>query len=648
MCSLKALGIGDVSIGKGFWGDRQRLVAESVLPYQWKALNDEIPGAEPSHAIENLRIVAGLSSGKLYSFQFQNSEIAKWIEAASYSLASRPDPELERHVDEAIELIGSAQESDGYIQSYYSITSPGKRWTDLEWGHELYSGGHLIEAAVAHYSATGSRKLLDIMLRYVDCVDRSFGREEGKRRGYDGHPEIELALFRLYGVTGDEKQLRLARYFVDERGQKPCYFDAERAANGSGKRERDFELDYFQAQAPVREQRSAEGHAVRGVYLYSAMAEYAAITGDLGLRASLSAIWESATGRRMYVTGALGSQHRGERHTIDYDLPSDTAYAETCASIGLVFWAWRMLLLDPDSRYADVLERALYNGVLSGMSADGTRFFYVNPLAAIPAVARVRFDQEATKTRRVQWFGCSCCPPNIARLVGSIGAYAYTYDGASVWVHNYISGEATFPAEAGGLRLSVDTEYPWEGRVALRIESGGGQRALRLRVPSWSASFVASLNGQPLRTPKIEKGYLVVDREWTAGDRLELELDMAVRFLYSRPEVAETAGMACAYRGPLVLCAEEADDGPGLLGLEISPVAPAKAMKYDLTCESGKKVESIRVEVGGRRALPVPEGAPLYGSAAPRYEERPIVLIPYFQWANRVEGEMRVWLRCRA
>jgi len=646
MGSVKALGIGDVRVGKGFWGDRQRLVAESVLPYQWKALNDEIPGAEPSHAFENLRIVAGLSSGELYSFQFQNSEIGKWIEAASYSLAREPDPELEGRVDEAIELLGAAQESDGYIQSYYKATTPDKRWGDLEWGHELYSGGHLLEAAVAHYSSTGSRKLLDIMLRYVDCVDKAFGREDGKRRGYDGHPEIELALFRLYGVTGDEKHLKLAEYFVDERGQKPCYFDAERATNGAGKRERDFDLDYFQAQAPAREQRSAEGHAVRGVYLYSAMADYAAITGDARLREALSAIWESAAERRMYVTGAIGSQHRGERHTIDYDLPSDRAYAETCASIGLVFWAWRMLLLDPDSRYADVIERALYNGVLSGMSADGTRFFYVNPLAAIPAVARARFDQDATKTRRVQWFGCSCCPPNVARLVGSIGTYAYTYDSASVWVHNYISGEAVFPAEAGGMRVAVETEYPWEGRIALRIAAGGGRRALRLRIPSWSASFSAALNGRRIESPSVEKGYMVVDRAWEAGDELILDLDMTVHFLFARSEVAEAAGMAAAQRGPFVLCAEEADNGPELQGVEVYPSVPAKARRGLLACESGIEVESLRVEAAGRKALPTPPGAPLYGPSAPRYGEGPVVLIPYFQWANRAEGEMRVWLRC--
>jgi len=644
MSSIAELGFEGVTVGSGFWGERQRLVSEKVLPYQWKALNDEIQGAEPSHAIENLRIAAGLSSGEFHGFIFQDSDVAKWIEAASYALAARPDPELERRVDEAVELIAAAQESDGYIQSYYSIKSPGKRWTDLEWGHELYCGGHLIEAAVAHNRATGSRRLLDVMLRYVDCVDAAFGREEGKRRGYDGHPEIELALFKLYRLTRDERHLGLARYFVDERGVRPCYFDAEREALGTGERNRHLGLDYFQANAPVREQREAVGHSVRGAYLYSAMADYAALSGDEELRAALASIWESATGRRMYVTGGIGSQHFGERFTIDYDLPGDTAYAETCASIGLALWAWRMLLIDPDSRYADVLERALYNGALAGMSADGTRFFYVNPLAAIPRVAAARYDHELVKTRRVQWFGCACCPPNIARLIGSIGGYAYAYDERSIWAHNYVAGEARFPfGPAGGAwRLETETEYPWEGLVRIVVSSGGGRRALRLRIPGWSASFICRLNGERVAAPRVEKGYLVLDREWKPGDVVELELDMGARVLYARPEVDEAAGQACLARGPFVLCAEEEDNGPGLSRLEIDPQS---AISVSRVRESFG--ESVSAEIGGRKALAPVEGAPLYSTEPPRYEGRRIRMIPYFQWANRSEGEMRVWLRAK-
>jgi uncharacterized protein len=641
MGNISELSIKDVAIGKGFWSDRQRLVSESVIPYQWKALNDEIPGAVPSHAIENLRIAAGLSAGEFRGFKFQDSDVAKWIEAASYSMVSRPDPELARLLDEVIDLVGAAQEPDGYIQSYYSTTSPGKRWTDLEWGHELYCGGHLIEAAVAHHAVTGSRRLLNIMLRYVDCVGRAFGREEGKRRGYDGHPEIELALFRLYRATRDERHRRLAEYFVDERGRAPCYFDAERDANGTGKRERHFELDYFQAHAPVREQRSAEGHAVRGAYLYAAMADYAAISGDAALREALRAIWESATERRMYVTGALGSQGTGERNTIDYDLPSDAAYAETCASIGLAFWAWRMLFVDPDSRYADVLERALYNGALAGMSADGTRFFYVNPLEVRPDLARARSDHDHVKSRRVEWFGCACCPPNVARLVASIGGFACSYDESSIWVHNYLSSEARIPAGGGVTLLTQETEFPWEGRIRLGLDPGPGEaRKLRLRIPDWSAGFSARLNGEEIEAPLVEKGYLTLSRAWSRGDRVEIELDMGARFLYSRAEVGETAGEVAVRRGPFVLCAEECDNGPGLHRVEVDcSELPSVALG------PSPMGASLRAELIGRAVRLEGGDAPLYGARPPRYEERRVALIPYFQWANRAEGEMRVWLR---
>jgi uncharacterized protein len=630
-----------VELGSGFWAQRQALVSEAVIPYQWKALNDEIPGAEPSHAIENLRIAAGLSSGEFHGFQFQDSDVAKWIEAASFSLVARPDPALERLVEGAIDLIGQAQEPDGYIQSYYRVAAPGKRWSDLEWGHELYCGGHLIEAAVAHHLATGSRKFLDIMLRYVDCVDSAFGPGEGKRRGYDGHPEIELALFKLYRITRDERHLRLAEYFVDERGRSPSYFDEERKRLGAGARDRHLELDYFQAQAPLREQHTAEGHAVRAMYLYSAAADYCREKDDARLLGALKELWDSVVERRMYVTGGIGSQAYAERFSIDYDLPPDRAYAETCASIGLVLWAWRMLLVDPDSRYADVLERALYNGVLSGMSADGTRFFYVNPLEARPALSRFRRDLEHVKTRRVEWFGCACCPPNIARLIASIGGYVYSSDSSSIWVHTYMAGQAILPAAAGELRVSQATEYPWEGRVLLTIESGADHRALRLRIPEWSASsFSASVNGEALAAPRVERGYLVLERDWKAGDRVELELDMRPRFVYAAPELAEAAGRVAVQRGPLVLCAEGADNGSGLSRYLVDAGERPTARRVAVPGLG----ESLRVELSARRAVS-DGGKELYRSEAPRYEDCRLVLLPYFQWANRGEGEMSVWLR---
>jgi uncharacterized protein len=343
----------------------------------------------------------------------------------------------------------------------------------------------------------------------------------------------------------------------------------------------------------------------------------------------------------MYVTGALGSQGYAERNTVDFDLPSDTAYAETCASIGLALWAWRMLLVDPDSRYADVFERALYNGVLSGMSADGTRFFYVNPLEARPELARVRRDHEHVKTRRVEWFGCACCPPNVARLIASIGGYVYSSDGSSIWLHNYMSCQADINTLGGTVIIAQETDFPWDGIVRLRFETcSEGSLSLRLRIPDWCGAFLARVNGVLIDGPSLEKGYLVVSRAWSRGDTVELELDMSPRFLYSRPEASETIGKAAVQRGPFILCAEECDNGPGLQSIVVDTSSEPLARR-----ESSPMGDTLRVELPGRRAVPDSGDRRLYRPMPPRYEACRVRFLPYFQWANRGEGEMSVWLR---
>jgi Uncharacterized protein conserved in bacteria len=634
--SIRPLSYKNVTIDSGFWRERQDLVNDEVIPYQWKALNDAIPGAEPSHSIENFRIAAGLAKGEFKGFPFQDSDLAKWIEAASFSLGKKSDPELLALVEGAIDLIAAAQDDDGYINTYVRVAQGGRRWENLTWGHELYTGGHLIEAAVAHFEATGSRRFLDIMCRYADCVAASFGREEGKIRGYCGHPEVELALYKLYRATGVERYRELAEYFVDERGASPSYFAAEQEKRGS-KLDRHLDLDYYQAHEPLRDQQSAEGHSVRAMYLYSAAADYCREKDDPRLRAALMALWDSVAQRRMYVTGGIGSHAFGERFSIDYDLPSDRAYAETCASIGLVMWAYRMLLIDPDARYANLLERALYNGVLSGISADGKRFFYVNPLESRPAEAHFRRDEDHVKTQRVQWFGCACCPPNVARTIASIGGYAYSYDEASIWVHCYIAGEARLPE--CGLSLEMRCDYPWDGLIRLEVQSGAAHRTIRLRVPDWSSKFSARLNGAAIASPRVERGYLVVERDWNAGDYIELDLDMSPRFLYARPEVADAAGMVALQRGPLVFCAEEVDNGSNLASYVVDASA-APAPERFAAKELGR---SERLVLRAKRVAA--SKGELYGAAAPRYEDCELRLVPYFQWANRGEGEMRVWLR---
>ena len=644
METLRALGLAEARITGGFWAGKIDMVAREMLPYQWKALNDEVPGAEPSHAIENFRIAAGESSGEFKSTLYQDSEVAKWIEAASYSLSHHPDPELEARVDEAIRLIAKAQLPDGYLNTYFIVAAPERRWTDLAWGHELYCAGHLIEAAVAHNASTGKRTFLDVARRYADCIDGVFGPGPGKRRAVCGHPEIELALFRLYRATGEARYRDLAAFFVDERGREPSSLENKIPLGFAIPDTRWFKADYFIGHEPAREQVDATGHAVRAVYFYSAMADEYAVTGDPRLLEALRRLWDSAVSRRMYLTGALGSQAHGERFTFDYDLPSDTAYAETCASIGLAFWAARMSAIEGDSRYADVLERVLYNGALGGVSLDGTRYFYVNPLEVLPGAVACRQDHEHVKGERVQWFGCSCCPPNIARLVASMASYLYAVSDEALWVHHFAESEARVSVAGVPLRLSQTTDYPWSGSIAFELEPEREvEFSLRLRLPEWCASFSCSVNGAALVARAVHAGYLEIPRRWKSGDKVLLELAMEPRALRADERVAELAGKLAIQRGPLVYCAEEVDNGKELHRLVLDPEGELKA-EFDPQLMGG----SVRVLASGLkensdRSSP----GPLYRDASSRRRTpASIAFVPYHQWGNRAPGgEMSVWLR---
>jgi DUF1680 family protein len=664
MSSMRALSLDESRVTGGFWADKMDLVAGEMLDHQWKALNDEVAGAEKSHAVENFRIAAGEASGEFKGTVFQDSDMAKWIEAASYSLSHHPDPELERRVDEAIRLITKAQAPDGYVNTYFTVAAPGKRWLDLAWGHELYCAGHLIEAAVAHNASTGKSSLLEVARRYADCIDRAFGPAPGQIRGVCGHPEIELALFRLARATGEVRYRDLAVFFVEERGRDPAAFDGKQPLGASASapwpetsgsygfvipKTKWFERDYMQNHAPVRLQPDATGHAVRAVYLYSAMADEYAATGDEGLLRALRALWDSAVSRRMYITGGIGSQAHGERFTTDFDLPSDTAYAETCASIGLALWAARMTEAEGDSRYADVFERALYNGILSGVSLDGTRYFYVNPLETIPTAIACRHDHEHVEAARVEWFGCSCCPPNIARLVASLPGYLYATGEDGLRVDHY--AESRVEARLGGalVRLAQRTDYPWSGKIELAIECEREVSfALRLRIPDWSRSWACLVNGAPLDRAAVIRGYLEIRRLWKSGDRVELALDVRPRLLRADSRIPELAGKLAVQRGPLVYCAEEIDNGSGLHALSIDSAAELEeepALDLPTGC--------VRVFARGYRdSVPAGEAAsgrgPYYpaGNEALARERVRIALVPYHLWGNREPGqEMRVWLR---
>jgi len=636
--NFQPLAVKDVALNKGLLSERMRVIREEVIPYQWKALNDQVPGAEPSHAIENLQIAAGEKEGVHHGFIFQDSDVAKWLEAVGYRLATHPDPELEKTADEVIELLGRAQEEDGYLNSFFTIMRPEGRWTNLRDDHELYCAGHLIEAAVAYYEGTGKRNLLDIVCRFVDLIDSVFGPEPGKLKGYPGHQEIELALIRLYHVTGDEKHLKLAKFFIDQRGQQPHYFVQEWEKRGeTGKSWYAWPLEYQQSHLPVREQTKAVGHSVRAMYMYSAMVDVARETNDVELMDVAKGLWRNVVSKQMYITGGVGSQEYGEGFSTDYDLPSDTAYTETCAAIGLVFWAQRLLQVEPKAEYADVLERALFNGVLSGISLDGQRFFYVNPLEVVPEVISRRRDHFHVRPTRQSWFGCACCPPNIARLVASVGKYMYGVEGNALYVHLYGDNTAEAVWAGKNVTLRQETDYPYEGEVKVSIEAPEAvDGVLYLRIPGWCQEWNVKVNGEIVTSPTLEEGYLKLARVWTNGDTIELSLAMPVMRVRSNTLVRETIGKVALQRGPLVYCLEEQDNGANLAAL----ILPAES-EFIVEFEEELNVPILR----GEAKRYVSNTDELYTTAEPKAETVTITAIPYFAWDNRKSGEMLVWLR---
>jgi DUF1680 family protein len=629
-----------------FWSRYIDLVQKEVIPYQWEALNDRIPGAAPSYCMYNFRVAAGIEKGEHKGPVFQDSDFGKWIEAVGYVLVYHPDPELEKIADEAIDIVCAAQQSDGYLNTYYIINGLDKRWTNLRDHHELYCLGHLIEGAIAYYDATGKDKLLNAVIRYADLVDKTFGREPGKVRGYPGHEIIEMALVRLYDTVHDERYLRLAKYFIDERGQSPNYFEEEcikREGSINTPPNRSFHgLGYHQAAVPVREQRDAVGHAVRAVYLYSGMADVAKKTGDMELLEACRQIWQSITERQMYVTGSIGPMQLGEAFSYDYDLPNDTVYAETCAAIGLIFFARRMLEIENDSKYADVMERALYNGVLSGMALDGKSFFYVNPLEVVPEASEKSYYKAHVKVERQKWFRVACCPPNLARLVASLASYAYTASSdGSLFMHLYVGVKISHIIVNCPVDIRVDTGYPWDGKVKITISPKTPiSFTYALRIPGWCSQYTISVNGVQVQE-KLEQGYLKITREWKSGDSISIDFGMPVRMVMANPAVREDAGKVAISRGPLIYCLEEKDNGPrlDLFSLEDNPDFE---VHYEKDLLGG-----VSVITGKGRIMTYdwPAHALYSDFVKPVYGYKRLTWIPYYSWANRGPGEMLVWIR---
>ena len=557
---------------------------------------------------------------------FWDSDIAKSIETAAYALYRKQDSKLEEQVDAVIDSYGRLQAEDGYLNSWFQRIDPSKSWTNLRDQHELYNAGHLIEAAVAYYQSTGKRKLLDIMCSYADHIDRTFGADAEQKRGYPGHPELELALVKLGRATGEQRYLDLARFFVDERGQAPRYFDEE--AKARGERPEDFHfatLEYCQAHKPVRDQREVVGHAVRAAYLYAGMADVATEFSDSTLDPALEALWTHLTERNLYVTGGFGPSARNEGLTFDYDLPNDSAYAETCAAVALVFWSSRMLGRRPDARFADIMERALYNGALSGLSVDGTHFFYDNPLESHGGHHRWR------------WHRCPCCPPNIARLIASVGTYFYGVAADEIAVHLYCDSTTEMDVADTQVKLVQSTRYPADGHIALTVEpEQEAQFTLSLRVPSWAHKHTLRINSE-LANLQPENGYLRITRSWQKGDIVELNLEMSAELIYAHPNVAPDQGRVAVMRGPLVYCLEGIDNDASLNSYVIRD-----EVKID-TAEIAGLPGLITLEFDAVREQG--DIASLYSSVPPSRVNTRVRAVPYYTWDNREPGEMLVWIR---
>lgn len=638
---LHSINLQKINIKDAFWSKHVKLVKDVIIPYQWKAMNDLIPDAEPSHCLENFAIAAGRKEGEFYGAVFQDTDIAKWLEAVGFTLAAYDDPQLEKTADEVIGLIAEAQQEDGYLDTYFIIKEPDKRWYNLCEGHELYTAGHMMEAAVAYYQGTGKRKFLDVVQKLADLICDVFGTEEGKIHGYPGHQEVELGLIKLYYVTGERKYLEQAKYFIDARGQGENYFLQEMARPGYQQIFPEFvnyQPEYSQSDKPVREQDVAEGHAVRAVYMYSAMADLAYEYQDKELMEACERLWNNIVQKQMYITGGIGASGIMERFTVDYDLPNDYNYSESCASIGLAMFGIRMANITRDASYIDVVERALYNTVLAGIALDGKSFFYVNPLEVWPDSCLERTSKEHVKPVRQKWFGVACCPPNIARTLASVGQYIYSVGENELYVNLFISNETEIELKAGKVNVTIETRFPFENQVHVKIENVAAEgMILALRIPDYAKAYQVYVN-EVLTNYKVEKGYALIPAEKDSD--IKVDFEAPARFVRANPNVRADCGKAALVKGPLVYCLEEIDNGKNLSALYINTTQTIEEIKSDL--------------FGGITELAVP-GKRMKETAwneEELYGEHPVVLsdtilkaVPYAYWNNRGIGEMTVWLK---
>lgn len=577
-----------VRVDSSFWSPRIDTIRKVTAQVCLKQCED-------TGRVANFRRAAGLEPGGFQGIYFNDSDVYKVLEGVAYVLMGGADPELEAQADAVIDAICASQQPDGYLFSYYTLTDPAKRFTDMGY-HEAYCLGHMIEGAVAYAQATGKDKWVKAAMRAVDYMMSVIG--PGKRHWVTGHQELELALVKLYRYTGEQKYLDYAGWIIDERGHghldSPDFF------------RQNFHESYCQDDLPARELTKVTGHAVRAMYYYTGMADVAALTQDEGLAAALIRLWNNVVPANLYITGGIGQDAAHEGFTRDWHLPNLTAYCETCAAIGMALWNQRMNLMTGEAKYADLVECELYNGALAGISLSGDRFFYVNPLASVG------------KHHRQEWFGCSCCPTNLIRFIPSVGGYAYAVKDQALYVNQFIGGEARIPAPQGEALLSVETRYPWEGMVRIRVVRAAGLSCLKVRKPGWCEQAQVMLNGQPLSAGCV-RGYLEV--AVSEGDELIVDFEMPIRRAYADERVKECEGRVAFLRGPVLYCAEETDN-PGM---------PSEYFHADfaVSCEAQPQGGLEPELLGGVYALQV-------GGAR---------LVPYYAWDNREAGAMVVWIK---
>jgi len=621
----------DVRLEGDFWKERLDTVLARTIPSQHKKLTeygylDSLKLPSPPPPLRFPRHANGFTVQV-----FWDSDIGKWIEAAAYALSHKRDADIEAKIEAIVDDFEKAQAPDGYLNCWYLGHEPEKRWSNMRDNHELYNAGHMLEGAIAYYETTGRRRWLDVMERYVEHIRTNFGTGPGQKRGYCGHQEIELALIKLYHLTKEKKHLDLAAYFINERGNpSPHYFDVEREEREKKgwewQRYVQGTYEYSQSHKPVRSQDKVVGHAVRAMYMYTAMADLAVEINDAGLKAACETLWKDVMETKMYVTAGLGPSAQNEGFTFDFDLPNQTAYAETCASVALIFWAQRMLHLDLDGKYADVLETALFNGALSGLSRDGEHYFYMNPL-----------ESNGTPTRW-DWHTCPCCTMNVSRLVASVGGYFVSTAPDGLAFHLY-GGIAT-TLDVGGTEVAVreTSNYPWSGDIAIEIDPANDKAFdVKLRIPGWCKGATATVNGEAVALSPVN-GYATINRVWKKGDKIGLTLPMPVERVYANPHVVMDIGRVALTRGPLVYCLEEADNPGGTVQRLKLPRTSQIAVRQSNLFDG---IVQLTAEA---RAVDEREFQPLYRTSPPKEGPATLTALPYYLWANRGQGSMVVWI----